>query len=352
MASPCKSTNPAAASPWHRRTDSARRQSGRCRPDRRRARTLAGPFAGGGGGRTAPKIRPRQQRHRGRGPRARAVPQRAGQAHHRKPARLHPHQPAEKYDSLDQFLQAWQQADRKAALLQEWKAGRSAGGLADEVAHMGTSTRSICCCMAYDQPPLTRRERAAVQKRNVFTQYGPVARKGARRPARQIRRRRHRHHRETKSSKSSLHRPGRPVELVRSFGGRPQYLNAGNPHRSSTCIPICPNIKVTMKEILNKPPSRKQAQAWAPCAGDAWVKPDRRGFDKRRQHACRLRRQQRWWPEIFKRALQRRLRWAAMDAKAAAKHWHARRCHCSPSQINPPAHTCLVITGRVAPQPG
>ena len=35
----------------------------------------------------------------------------------------------------------------------------------------------LICHIAFDQPPLTRRERAdQVRKRNVFTQYGPQAR--------------------------------------------------------------------------------------------------------------------------------------------------------------------------------
>ena len=87
-----------------------------------------------------------------------------------------------KYDSLDEFLQAWQQADRKAALLQELEGqGVLLEALADEVAHMGMvdlDPFDLLLHVAYDQPPLTRRERARrVHKRNVFTHYGPVARK-------------------------------------------------------------------------------------------------------------------------------------------------------------------------------
>jgi hypothetical protein len=46
-------------------------------------------------------------RQRGRGPRARAVPQRRRQAHHREPARLHPHQPQALRARSTSFLQAW-----------------------------------------------------------------------------------------------------------------------------------------------------------------------------------------------------------------------------------------------------
>ena len=136
------------------------------------------------------------------------------------------------YDSLDQFLQAWQQADRKAALLQELEGqGVLLEALADEVAHTGIVNLDpfdLLLHVAYDQPPLTRSERARrVQKRNVFTQYGPVARKVlealldkyADEGIATI-----------ESNEVFKIQPftdlGSPAELVRSFGGRPQYLSA------------------------------------------------------------------------------------------------------------------------------
>ena len=137
-----------------------------------------------------------------------------------------------KYESLDQFLQTWQQADRKAALLAELEAqGVLIDALAAEVAHTGMvdlDPFDLLLHVAYDQPPLTRRERAQrVKKRNVFTQYGPVARKVldalldkyADEGIATI-----------ESNEVFKLQPftdlGSPVELVRSFGGRPQYLNA------------------------------------------------------------------------------------------------------------------------------
>ena len=137
-----------------------------------------------------------------------------------------------KYDSLDEFLQAWQQANRKAALLQELEGqGVLLEALADEVAHMGMvdlDPFDLLLHVAYDQPPLTRRERARrVHKRNVFTHYGPVARKVlealldkyADEGIATI-----------ESNEVFKLQPftdlGSPVELVRSFGGRPQYLAA------------------------------------------------------------------------------------------------------------------------------
>ena len=133
-----------------------------------------------------------------------------------------------KYDSLDQFLQTWQQADRKAALLQELEGqGVLLDALADEVGK-DLDPFDLLLHVAYDQPPLTRRERAQrVKKRNAFTQYGPVARKVldalldkyADEGIATI-----------ESNEVFKLQPftdlGSPVELVRSFGGRPQYLSA------------------------------------------------------------------------------------------------------------------------------
>jgi type I restriction enzyme R subunit len=51
-----------------------------------------------------------------------------------------------RFDSLDKFLQAWNDADRKAALLEELEGqGVLIDALADEVGRL-TSTRSTCCC--------------------------------------------------------------------------------------------------------------------------------------------------------------------------------------------------------------
>ena len=132
------------------------------------------------------------------------------------------------YDSLDQFLQAWQQADRKAALLQELEAqGVLLEALADEVGK-DLDPFDLLLHVAYDQPPLTRRERARrVQKRNVFTHYGPVARKVlealldkyADEGIATI-------EADNVFSVQPFTHLGSPSELVRSFGGRPQYLSA------------------------------------------------------------------------------------------------------------------------------
>lgn len=132
------------------------------------------------------------------------------------------------YDSLDKFLQAWSDADRKAALLEELEnQGVLIDALAEEVGKE-FDPFDLLLHVAYDMPLLNRRERVRrVRQRNVFTQYGPAARKvidalldkyadeGI----------------ETLESDDVLRlQPisdlGSPVELVRSFGGRQPYVDA------------------------------------------------------------------------------------------------------------------------------
>jgi type I restriction enzyme R subunit len=132
------------------------------------------------------------------------------------------------YDSLDKFLQAWNDADRKAALVEELeKQGVLIEALAEEIGK-DLDPFDLLLHVAYNMPPLTRRERAnRVKKRNVFTQYGPVARKVidalidkyADEGIATI-----------ESNEVLKVQPftdlGSPVELINSFGGRPAYLTA------------------------------------------------------------------------------------------------------------------------------
>jgi type I restriction enzyme R subunit len=81
------------------------------------------------------------------------------------------------YASLDDFLRRWQAAERKEAIIEELA---EEGLLLDPpLEEVGTDLDpfDLICHIAFDQPPLTRRDRANnVRKRDVFTQYGPLAR--------------------------------------------------------------------------------------------------------------------------------------------------------------------------------
>ncbi len=83
----------------------------------------------------------------------------------------------ERYASLDQFLARWRGPERKAAIIDELaEEGLLLEPLGDEVGK-DLDPFDLICHIAFDQPPLTRRERAnRVKKRDVFTKYGQEAR--------------------------------------------------------------------------------------------------------------------------------------------------------------------------------
>jgi type I restriction enzyme R subunit len=81
------------------------------------------------------------------------------------------------YKSLDAFLTKWNGADRKHAIVEELaNRGVFLDELADQVGG-DLDAFDLICHVAFDQPPLTRRERVErVRKRNVFGKYGENAR--------------------------------------------------------------------------------------------------------------------------------------------------------------------------------
>ena len=81
------------------------------------------------------------------------------------------------YASLDEFLRTWHTARRKQAIIDELaEEGLLLEPLAEEVGK-DLDPFDLICHVAFDQPPLTRRERAAnVRKHDVFTRYGEQAR--------------------------------------------------------------------------------------------------------------------------------------------------------------------------------
>jgi type I restriction enzyme R subunit len=81
------------------------------------------------------------------------------------------------FRSLDDFLARWNQSDKKAALIAELEGHDIIlENLRDEV-KKEFDLFDMICHVAWDMPPLTRRERAEqVKKRNYFTKYGEKAR--------------------------------------------------------------------------------------------------------------------------------------------------------------------------------
>jgi len=132
------------------------------------------------------------------------------------------------YASLDVFLTAWNDAERKQAILEELA---TQGVFLDDLAELvgrDYDAFDLVCHVAFDQPPLTRQERAQnVKKRNVFAKHGDKARavldallqKYADSGLKSV---------ESleilKVDPLTLY--GTPVEIVKLFGGKPGYLSA------------------------------------------------------------------------------------------------------------------------------
>jgi len=83
-----------------------------------------------------------------------------------------------RFASLEDFLTTWNDAQRKQAVIDELaEEGLLLDALADEVGK-DFDPFDLICHIAFDQPPLTRHDRAEnVRKRDPFTKYGAPARK-------------------------------------------------------------------------------------------------------------------------------------------------------------------------------
>jgi len=133
-----------------------------------------------------------------------------------------------RYAGLTAFLKQWNSAERKQAIIEELEQeGLLLEPLADEVGK-DLDLFDLICHVAFDQPPLTRRERAEnVRKRDVFTKYGKQARAVLEALLQKYQ----------DEGVTSLDDPqilkiaqfdamGTPIELLKTFGGRSGFEQA------------------------------------------------------------------------------------------------------------------------------
>lgn len=134
----------------------------------------------------------------------------------------------EAFDSLDLFLTTWDKAKKKQAIIDELAAnGVFIEELSEQVGR-DYDVFDLVCHVAFDQPPLTRRERANnVKKRNVFAKYGDKTRAvlsalldkyadGGLRSVESL----------EILKVDPLTSFGTPVEIISLFGGKTAYVNA------------------------------------------------------------------------------------------------------------------------------
>jgi len=132
------------------------------------------------------------------------------------------------FRSLDDFLNKWNNADKKQIIIEELEEkGIIYENFKDEIAKEMDIFDMILHC-AFDMPPLSRKERALrVKKHNYFTKYGEKAKKVL----------------ETLLDKYAdegiedieslevlkvqpFNKIGSPIEIINLFGGKQQYINA------------------------------------------------------------------------------------------------------------------------------
>ncbi|WP_321827214.1 EcoAI/FtnUII family type I restriction enzme subunit R [Maribacter dokdonensis] len=84
----------------------------------------------------------------------------------------------EEFSSLDDFIEKWNESEKKEELIKELaEHGVLLEALREEVG-LNLDDFDLICHVAFDQPPLTRQERANnVRKRNYFTKYSETAQK-------------------------------------------------------------------------------------------------------------------------------------------------------------------------------
>jgi type I restriction enzyme, R subunit len=132
------------------------------------------------------------------------------------------------YASLDAFLTSWNQADKKRAIVEELEQQGVLFAALNEEIGSAFDPFDLICHVAYEQKPLTRKERAdQVKKRDYFTQYGDLARKvitalldkyaddgllDLENPA--------------IVTMSPINQLGTAPEIIRAFGGKPAYEKA------------------------------------------------------------------------------------------------------------------------------
>ncbi|MGL4601647.1 MAG: type I restriction-modification enzyme R subunit C-terminal domain-containing protein, partial [Plesiomonas sp.] len=133
------------------------------------------------------------------------------------------------FATLDAFTRRWQAAERKQAIMDELAQAGVLWDVLQEEVGKELDPFDLICHVVYDQPPLTRRERADnVKKRNYFTKYNETAQhvltnlldKYADQGVAEI---------ETKNALkvAPFNELGRPLELAKKgFGGPKQFEQA------------------------------------------------------------------------------------------------------------------------------
>lgn len=135
----------------------------------------------------------------------------------------------EQYARLDDFLRTWTEAEKKQAIIDELQdSGVLLDAVREELGKTELDDFDLICHLAYDKPPLTKKERAEnVKKRNYLYKYSDVAQqviealldKYANDGIKEIE--------DTKVLQlKEFAKFGSPMKIVKAFGGKEAYQKA------------------------------------------------------------------------------------------------------------------------------
>ncbi len=134
----------------------------------------------------------------------------------------------QQYSSLNDFLKRWNHTEKKAVIIKEMEEQGVFFDLLREEIGQEYDPFDLICHIAYEQPPLTRKERAnKVKKQHYFAKYGEQAQAVI----------------DSLLEKyaddglltmesievlklAPLNKHGSPIEIIKSFGGKANYLQA------------------------------------------------------------------------------------------------------------------------------
>lgn len=132
------------------------------------------------------------------------------------------------YQSLDHFINLWNSSEKKEALIAELQEQGILVKDLLEAVNKECDLFDIICHVAFDQKPLTRKERANnVKKRNYFTKYGEQARKVLEALIDKYADEGIENIESMEVLKlNPLDQFGTPLEIIKSFGSKKDYQNA------------------------------------------------------------------------------------------------------------------------------
>jgi len=132
------------------------------------------------------------------------------------------------FASLDAFLNTWNKAERKEAIIKELEDQGVLVDALESAVNKELDLFDLICHTAFDAPPLTRKERANnVKKRNYFAKFGEKARNVLEKLL-------DKYADEGLENLESMDvlkvepfdQFGTPIEIVKEFGGKDKYLSA------------------------------------------------------------------------------------------------------------------------------